>query len=160
HEVTDESAIVRRELGSERVDARERRAQTHEIAPAACGDRDERTGHGFARGDRAYPLVTYELVGEHAALLAVAADGRELGPGERDPRERVLRHERRDTPGIAGAIQRGVRRDQTRRDARGSELLHGPLPQRRRGEWIAARVQDVGGDLLHHRQLWEAREQR
>ena len=139
---------------------RQLRSHAAPIATSGVRDRGDRCRHrGNSRVGHGVDIA-HELAGEERAAFAVAAVRRELAPRERKLRQRIVRHEGRDTARVAAAIERGVCRDKSWCHARGAESLHRGLPQGCRGQRIARRVKDVGGDLLHEGEGVKARQQR
>ena len=86
--------------------------------------------------------------------------GGQLAPSEREPREWLVRDQRRNAARVAAAIERGVCGDKTRRHARRAQALHRGFPQSRGRKRIAGRVEHVGRDFLHEGKRVKAREER
>src|ERR1700694_269266 len=92
--------------------------------------------------------ILREQSDEGRAAIAIAAERDELGPSERETHVNVLREEGGAPTGVAGAIQRGVRRDEPDRHcAVVRKPLGSLLEEGGGGERVPRRVKDLRRDL-------------
>src|SRR5439155_124078 len=138
-----------------------RRAHQVSLTIPRGDDRGERAMHRAALRRSRELRVAGGVPNDSRAGLRIAVRRDELGPGEGEPHVDVVRKPRRRAPRVTRAVERRVRRDEADGDrVIAGQLLRGLLEEHRRGERIARRVENLGGELPDERDRAEPSEKR
>src|SRR2546428_2840780 len=149
-EVAEECAVRRPQRARMPVGIAELRADR--VAILWCGYGQKRLVHRDALARSRELRITSEIEDELRAALAIAPDRDEIAPRERETHVDLFGQERSGTSRVAGAVQRGVRRDEPDDDgAVLGKLLRDLLEEHRRRERIARGIEDLSGYLPYER---------